>query len=369
MKIAIITSPFCELPPDAIGAVERRWFNTAEIFASLNHSVQLIGKKGPTVLQSSERLMRTYAKGFRRTGSIFGDIFLDAIYTVRALRFLNACDILVLNTFWGPILAPLVARKKYNKLVYNVARFPKKHIRLYQHVDLFVCTSSAVKHHLLKIAPSLSCRRVEVVNNPIDTSVFCRSSDYLRREEPLIGYHGRVNEEKGLDILARAVAKLGENYPGIRIKMIGPWTIGRGGSGEQYKRMLDKLSGGRIDWVGPIADREKLVEQLRECSVYCYPSVAEKGETFGVSPLEAMGLGLPVVVSALECFTDFIEDGKSGIIFNHRSPSVVEDLSGIIQGLLSDENRRSIIGRAAAERAKDFSTENIARDYLKLFES
>lgn len=56
MKIAIITSPFCELPPDALGAVERRWFNTAEEFAKAGHSVQLIGKKGKTILEDDDNL-------------------------------------------------------------------------------------------------------------------------------------------------------------------------------------------------------------------------------------------------------------------------------------------------------------------------
>ena len=111
MKISILTSPFCELPPDAIGAVERRWANSASVFAERRHVVQLVGKKGDTILPDGECLVRTYVRGYRRTGSIYRDIILDFFYTIRALRQVKPCDVLIVNTFWGPIVAPIFLGK------------------------------------------------------------------------------------------------------------------------------------------------------------------------------------------------------------------------------------------------------------------
>lgn len=363
MKICVITSPFCALPPDAIGAVERLWFDITSCFAKFDHVVQLIGKRDKTVLPSEPGLQRDYIPGFRRTGSVYGDVVLDFFYSFRALWRMKTCDVLVANTFWTPILAPIFFRGKYGKLVYNVARFPKGHLKLYKGVDLFACTSKAVASALKMIVPEFS-RRICVVSNPVEITPVVG----VAKREFLIGYHGRVHEEKGLDILARAVACLAKEYPTVRLKIVGSWDVGKGGSGDAYKTKIDELSGGRCDWTGPIADRGKLAAELQSCSVYCYPSVAEKGETFGVSPLEAMALGLPTIVSKLECFEDFVKDGANGLVFDHRAIDPVGVLSQKLKQLLEDPVRAERLGAHAAETAKDFSTEIIAERWLGKFD-
>ena len=362
MRVCVITSPFCALPPDAIGAIERRWFNTVSCFAEKGHVVQLIGKRDKTVLPSEPAVRRDYVPGFNRTGSVYGDIVLDFFYSLQALWRMKTCDILVSNTFWGPILAPLLFRRKYGKLVYNVARFPKGHLKLYKGVDLFACTSKAVASALKKIVPMFS-QRICVVSNPVEIAPV----EGVARQEFLIGYHGRVHGEKGLDILAGAIALLAKEYPAVRMKVIGPWEVGKGGSGEVYKTKIDELSGGRCDWMGSISDRGKLAAELQTCSAYCYPSVAEKGETFGVSPLEAMALGLPTVVSGLECFEDFVRDGENGLVFDHRAPDPVGALVVQLRRLLKDSTFAAQLGTAAAKTAKDFSTEIIAERWLEKF--
>lgn len=367
MKIAIITSPFCELPPDAIGAVERRWANTAAEFAKQGHSVELLGKKGRTILPSEERLHRTYVRGYKRTSSVYTDIILDFFYSFRALWRVGRCDILVCNTFWTPVLGPLLFRRKYGKLVYNVARFPKRHLRLYKLVDLFECTSTPVKDELLRICPEYK-EKTKVTPNPINVDVYNPSRWNPTDTTMMIGYHGRIHKEKGLDLLASTVGELAQQFPEIKLRLIGSWEIARGGSGEEYKNLLDKLSGGRIEWIGALSDPLKIVDSLRSCRVYCYPSVAEKGETFGVSPLEAMGLGMPTVVSSLKCFSDYADAGRNALAFNHRAENCVQELASKITQLLGDEKLQMQLSVNAADTAQRFSTAEIARRYLSDFD-
>ena len=365
MRIGIITSPFCELPPDAIGAVERLWANIACEFVKMGQTVQVVGKRGETVLTNEEGVVWDYVAGYGRTKSVFGDILLDLMYSIRALRKIQYSDVLVCNTFWTPVLAPLFFRKKYGKLVYNVQRFPKRHFALYRRVDLYECASSAVCTALVKAFPR--CKPVaRVTSNPINTAVFkegrCKSAP---QEHICVGYHGRVNEEKGLELLAKAVGDI--SRPDVCLRIIGPWDIAHGGSGEDYRRKLDELSGGRIEWMGAISAPEKLADALAGCSLYCYPSVAERGETFGVSPLEAMGLGLPVVVSALECFADFVEDGVNGLVFDHRDNDACATLRGKLRLLIDDKSLRTQLASRAAQTVKSFSTAMVAEKYLEDF--
>jgi len=51
------------------------------------------------------------------------------------------------------------------------------------------------------------------------------------------------------------------------------------------------LDGPDIDWVGPVFDADRLARHYERATVFAYPSLAEKGEAFGVAPLEAMASG------------------------------------------------------------------------------
>lgn len=86
-----------------------------------------------------------------------------------------------------------------------------------------------------------------------------------------------------------------------------------------------------------------------------------------MSPLEAMGIGRPVIVSALECFNDFIEDGVNGFVFDHRSPNAVEELASIIEQLMEHPDWRKEIGVEAFRSSRRFSNSHIADQYLSEF--
>lgn len=122
-----------------------------------------------------------------------------------------------------------------------------------------------------------------------------------------------------------------------------------------------------IEWINAINDPKKIALELASCNLYCYPSIADQGETFGVAPLEAMAIGRTVIVSNLECFKDFIEDGKSGFIFDHHSKNSVQELSLIIEDLINNSQLRQLVGKNASEKAKQFSVEAIASQYLNNF--
>jgi glycosyltransferase involved in cell wall biosynthesis len=112
---------------------------------------------------------------------------------------------------------------------------------------------------------------------------------------------------------------------------------------------------------------DKLANLYREADVFCYPSVAEKGEAFGVSALEAMASGLVTVVSDLDCFKDFIENYKTGYIFNHRLKDPDIELSRVLEVALCDCEANKAIVKQAVIKASNFSYERVANSYLEYF--
>lgn len=367
MKISIITGPFMCLPPDSIGAVEKLWSAVGEYWTENGEDVQFVCKK-PSNNEYARN--RTYIKGYERTGSWKKDFGLDFIYSFKALCAVKDTDILVLNSQWSPILIRLF-RKKYKKSIYSVERFPKRQLGYYKkvgNVDDFRCCSTAVYNEAIKQNPELE-KCAWVVPNFINTKVFCGNEREIKNN-PTVVYAGRINREKGLDILVKAIESINK-YPDIRVNLslIGSYNKEDGGSGEEYKKQLDAMAKNyKIKWISAIYDPKELADKIQMCDIFCYPSIAEKGESFGVAPLEAMGLGLPVVLSNLSCFQDYLKVGQNGLKFDHKAYNASDLLAEEFITLIKDPVLYKNISKGALETAKLYSVERVAKQYLAKFE-
>lgn len=364
MNIAIITSPFGVLPPNGIGAVEKCWYYMAYSFCKRGDNVIFYAKKDDVTISDQFGFDCRFVKGYNRTGILLGDLMKDLIFSLKSLFFLKSCDILILNTFWSPILSPLF-KVKFKRSVYNVARYPKGQFKFYKYVDQLSCVSSSVTRALqTEIGAD---NRIVMVNNPINLDYFTYVPE-LNNGNISVMYHGRIHPEKGLDLLFAACNILYKKYPFLSLKVVGPIEVSKGGGGDSYLRQLKQMAGDiPVEWKSAISDPQEIALELASCNIYCYPSIASKGETFGVSPLEAMGVGRTVVVSQLECFEDFIENGVNGFVFDHKSQDSILILISILEKLILSPSLRKQIGYEAYKTSLKFSVEKIADNYRNNF--
>ncbi|WP_289193876.1 glycosyltransferase family 4 protein [Xylanibacter caecicola] len=360
-KINIITSPFGCIPPHAIGAVEKRWKSCGDYYMAKGLEVCFLSKN-PEENNVRDDTFHRYIKGYGRTGSWTKDLFLDFIYSVKALWKMPKCDAVVLNTIWSPILLPFF-RWKYKVSLYNVARFPKKQFGFYKAVDILSCVSCSVYNCLMEQTPKAK-KQACVISNFIDTEIYHPYREHSLPLKPMLLYTGRVHREKGIELLVEAINMIRKNHD-VTLKIIGAWDTPRGGSGKEYKDELDKLADGwQIDWVEPIYNSKHLAEEMDKCDVYCYPSLADKGETFGVAPLEAMGLGIPTIVSDLDCFKDFITDKISGLIFDHHAEDAVKQLYDCISYVIENEKHYAEISQKGVMSSSSFNVAQKAEEYF-----
>lgn len=161
MKITVITSPFLELPPIAIGAVEKLFYQLAGEWVKNGNEVSFVCCGGG----DDERMKFVRLKKYSRTGTTKKDIFWDLLYSIKALWKCPKTDILLCNTFWSPALAPFF-RWKYKRLVYGVHRYPKGQFWLYPFVHAFICVSTAVADELKRQLGEN--RNIQTINNPVD---------------------------------------------------------------------------------------------------------------------------------------------------------------------------------------------------------
>lgn len=154
---------------------------------------------------------------------------------------------------------------------------------------------------------------------------------------PIVIFVGVLRYYKGLHFLIKAM----QEVP-ARLVIVGS------GSEEPRLRQLAQELGiaHKIIFRGEVSDAEKIC-YLYASDIFCLPSHLPS-EAYGISQIEAMACGLPVVSTALDTGVRFVnKDGESGIIVPPANPGA---LASAINSLLNDEAKRRQLSTGARER-------------------
>ncbi len=363
MKICIVQGAFLPVPPIMGGAVEKIWYRLGQEFVRQGHRVVHISRAHPELpqLQCVGGVEHRRVKGHMAPRWMGQRLWLDWLYSRRALAALPASDIVVTNSFWLPVL--LDQKIKSGRIYVHVARFPKGQLRLYRGADRLQTVSNAVAEAMKQQVPELAAK-IAVVPNPLPELDFTLPTRSVLEANKFL-FVGRLHPEKGIEWLIRAALELKEEY---QLRIVGPWQLELGGGGEPYGRFLQSLaakSNGRIQLIGPVFEEEKLRAEMDQAGVFIYPSQADHGETFGLAPLEAMSRGCVPLVSDLNCFRDFIQPGVNGFVFERSG-----GIDGLRRRLSEMMNLPNLLefSRRAQETARDFHVSRIAQLYLEDFQ-
>ena len=350
------------------GATEKIWHRLSQQFVAAGHEVTVISRTWPgfPARETIAGVQHLRIPGADHTRYLALNLIIDFIWGLRVTRVLPAADIVITNTVALPVwlrrLKPAAGR-----VVAVIARMPKGQARLYGRVDLLLSLSAAVTARLVAENPTLA-DRIAPFPFPIDWQLHAAAS---ARSTPLtIGYIGRLNPEKGLPLLFQAAALLARrtDLPPWRLAILGPVAVAAGGGGEAWVESLRARSGpalgARLQILPPEFDPQKLAHHYGTIDIFCYPSLAEQGETFGVAVAEAMAAGCAPVVSDLECFHELVRDGETGLVFDHTAPDAADRLAGALTCLLSDPALRHRLALQAQTHAQQFDFETVARNLL-----
>jgi glycosyltransferase involved in cell wall biosynthesis len=370
MKITIVQGGALPVPPARGGAVEKVWFSLGKEFAKRGHEVTHISRKFPELPDEQwlDGVHHVRVKGLEFSSRRYVVLWRDLGYVRRVLRVLPHADILVTNT---PLLPLFIRDQRFGALYVHIARYPKGQTRFYRHASRIQTVSRAVATAIARQDPA-SATKVRVVPYPLPSTVSRQDvagSWHERRKEIL--YVGRLHPEKGVDLLIDAFRLLVESgVDDWRLIVVGPWAAAQGGGGTEYYESLRAKSAsisGRVNLAGPIFDQGALDARYLRAKLFVYPSLAEQGEAFGLAPLEAMAQGCPPLVSALSCFQDFIEDGRSGYVFQHRSQRPAEELFRALKRVISADEELMSVAVRSHEAARPYEPPNVAEMYLEDF--
>ena len=214
---------------------------------------------------------------------------------------------------------------------------------------------------LLAVSPSLQLqiknhfgKDSEVVYDTVD-NVFLESS--IKEEKPVIPFRfisvGTLNEGKGYDVLIRAFAAMANHASELII-------IGDGPEKEGILQLCKDLQvEDRIVLKGRLS-HEEIVKNLAEANAYV---LASRSETFGVSYIEAMAMGLPAIATRCGGPESFMND-SCGLMVD------VDDVAGLTVAMdRMVEHIRDYSPEAIREYVRSrFSGKVIARQLEQIFE-
>jgi glycosyltransferase involved in cell wall biosynthesis len=362
MRLTIVQGAFFPVPPLRGGAVEKVWHALGRELATKGIQVVHVSRRfaGLPNDEVVDGVRHIRINGADAPSNVLLHKLADLAYSLRARGVIPPSDVVVTNTFWLPIIG--VPRHAGNLYV-HVARYPRGQMRWYGKAARLQCVSRAVSEAVKAEAPQLK-DRVCTLPYPLPTDRWA-NPDFTQGSASIL-YAGRIHPEKGLGMLMEAVRELQSRGGNFGLTIVGPWQVAQGGGGDSYLNSLKAALGDAerfVTFLDPIYDGNELASVYRRHGIFVYPSLAEKGESFGVAPLEAMSNGCFPVVSSLDCFRDFIEPGVTGVMFDHRAQDASSRLATALYDVCAPDSGLSERRRAAWLRAGNFELSKVARMY------
>ncbi|MFA6350397.1 MAG: glycosyltransferase family 4 protein [Candidatus Omnitrophota bacterium] len=234
--------------------------------------------------------------------------------------------------------------------------------------DKVIAISAQVRDHLVNDL-KVPAQNISVVHNGIDVEKFRergagdrgqQKKEFNLGDGPVIGIIARLSDVKGHKFLIQAMMEVLEKIPAATLLIVG--------EGKERGRLIELTRDLGIEkqviFISSVSDTRLVLSVL---DVFVLPSLHEG---LGLSLMEAMAFGLPVIGSRVGGIPSLIQDGHNGILVE---PEDILGLSGSILRVLSDKTLAIKLGGNAADfinrnfglRMMAEETERIYQECLK----
>lgn len=202
-------------------------------------------------------------------------------------------------------------------------------------VDHYIAISHVVKNKL--ISRGISPDKITVIYCGIDPEEISEIRE--------------MNKKRDLIVVSRLIKykKIDQVIRGVTPEM----TLGIIGWGEE-KHKLEKLSGKNVTFLGTIDSHKEVLNEIAESKILCHPSVVEG---FGISIIEALALGVPVLLANTKVAKEITNNWQGALPFSAEN----------IEKLLTDKKLYARKSKEGETLAKAYSWQKIADETEKLY--
>src|SRR5688572_8040881 len=266
------------------------------------------------------------------------------------------------------LAAKLAGRGKLVITRHVLFQLNELHTRMLKRVDRVIAVSQGVANSLHGFDPV----RITVIHNGIDLSRFTRdsaASDWLQsfiesdiRNSFFVGMVGHLAPIKGQEEFIRAAAIVGSQRSDVVFVIAGEDKSRTGENRQHLERLIKDLGlEGRVHLLGWVDDVPRLLSAL---DLLISPS---RSEPFGLSIVEGMACGVPVIATRSEGALEILEDGVTGKLLASGHP---DELAAAIVSLLEDEEKRwRFVAQALEVVSEKFALESMVSATEQLYDS
>ncbi len=240
----------------------------------------------------------------------------------------------------------------------------KRYIRIFcSGAKLIIAPVEKAKNSLLSYG--IKCD-IRVIPTGIDFEPFSEgrySKEEIEAERKALGISecptiitvGRVAKEKSIDVIIRQMPELLKRVPNVKFVVYGD-----GPARSELERLAASLDlkdsvifAGAKPW-------ESIGKYYRTGDVFV---TASTSETQGLTHIEAMASGLPIVVKNDPSFLSVVTHEKNGLVFDTD-----EELTNCLERMLTDEALRQQISEEASITLETLSAEHFANQVISVYE-
>jgi glycosyltransferase involved in cell wall biosynthesis len=286
---------------------------------------------------------------------------IDIFYSTDAATFCNHSNSIIMNQ---DILS-------FDNDVLNFIPFSIEKIRLYIIKFLQVRSMNNAKEIIFLskkakniISKYLKNKNLNIIPHGVDEKILRLSKNNLiqnnwdsrSKKKIKIVYTSPLYLYKNHQSVIKAYSHLKKKYNNIDIKFIGSYEHDL----DLFQKLIkDNPIINKSHFTGSLK-QEDVIETLINSDIFIF---ASSSETFGISLLEAMAVGLPIICSNRSCLPEILQNG--GLYFNPRN---YLGLSRQIDFLIRNKKLRKKISEHAKKRALKFSWKNNAHKFCKLMD-
>ncbi|MCI0448633.1 MAG: glycosyltransferase family 4 protein [Chlorobi bacterium] len=226
------------------------------------------------------------------------------------------------------------------------------HKFLYKRVNKIFAVSNYIKESVLNTCPAAE-ENVILLPDGIDLQKFnpalynksqIKKQNRLPEDRMIIGIIGRMTPGKGHEEFLNAAKIINENYSDkVFFLVVGSASFGEDDYETKIRNLAEELNLANILFTGY---RKDTPEMLSVMDILAFPS---HNESFGITLLEAMAMGVPPAASGNAGVLDIVINNETGLLVE---PKNSVELAGAIIKLINDEELRKKFAKAARNRAE-----------------
>ena len=222
----------------------------------------------------------------------------------------------------------------------------------------FIAISEDISNFLRTVLPK-DLQSIQLLQNAIDVKRFEKLMDFNKIKDNAVFNMvsiGRLDKNKNHQLLIDVVLELKNRKIPVHLMILG--------EGDERISLQEKIVQLNLsDQLSLVGLQEKVELYLWNADLYIHSAITEG---FGLTLIEAMACGLPVVCTDGKGNRELIQEGENGFMVGERDPKLLADK---IELLLKNDNLRQEMGEKARKFAQGFGIEKYVESLLLLYKN